>query len=40
VGWTLREAYAFGFVTGALGDHDRADAVEQELRRCLGLPPI
>lgn len=40
VGWTLREGYAFGFVTGALGDHDRADVVEQEIRRCLGLPPI
>ena len=40
VGWTLREGYAFGFVTGALGDHARADSVEQELRRCLGLPPM
>jgi CubicO group peptidase (beta-lactamase class C family) len=32
--------YAYAFVTGSLGTHDRADAVEDALRGCLGLPPL
>ena len=31
--------YAFSFVTGTMGGHDRAAAVENALRCCLGLPP-
>jgi len=32
--------YAYGFVTGSVGTHDRADRVENALRACLRLPPI
>jgi CubicO group peptidase (beta-lactamase class C family) len=32
--------YAFGFVTGTMGDDDRALSLENALRACLGLPPI
>ena len=32
--------YAFGFVTAAMGSHDRVDAVENVFRACLGLPPL
>jgi CubicO group peptidase (beta-lactamase class C family) len=41
VGWaSTTGGYAFGFVTGSVGDHDRSDAVENELRRVVGLPPL
>ncbi len=40
VGWTTRDGYAIGFVTGALGDHSRADAVENAVRECLGLAAL
>jgi CubicO group peptidase (beta-lactamase class C family) len=29
--------YTLGFVTGSVGDHDRADALENALRGCIGL---
>ena len=32
--------YAYGFVTGSVGSHDRSDLVENALRSCIGLPPI
>ncbi|MGE5286581.1 MAG: serine hydrolase domain-containing protein [Micromonosporaceae bacterium] len=32
--------YAFSFVTVAMGSHDRAAAVENEFRACLGVPPL
>jgi CubicO group peptidase (beta-lactamase class C family) len=32
--------YAFGFVTGTMGDDDRAVALENALRTCLGLPHL
>jgi CubicO group peptidase (beta-lactamase class C family) len=32
--------YAFGFVTAAMGSHDRATAVEDAFRGCLGLAPL
>jgi hypothetical protein len=32
--------YTIGFVTGSVGNFDRADALENTLRSCLGLPPI
>ena len=34
------EGYAFGFVTGSMGDHERCDRVENAFRDCVGLPPI
>lgn len=34
------EGYAFGFVTGSMGDHDRCDRLENAFRSCLGLPPL
>ncbi len=41
VGWaSTAGGYAYGFVTGSMGSHDRADAVENALRSCLGLPPL
>lgn len=40
VGWTNRDSYAIGFVTGALGDHSRADQVENTVRSCLGLSAV
>jgi CubicO group peptidase (beta-lactamase class C family) len=41
VGWaSTADGYAFGFVTGTAGDHDRADRVENALRDCLGLRPL
>jgi CubicO group peptidase (beta-lactamase class C family) len=41
VGWASPVGeYAYGFVTGSVGDHDRSDAVENALRSCLGLPPL
>ena len=32
--------YAFGFVTGSVGDLRPGRAVENALRDCLGLPPL
>jgi CubicO group peptidase (beta-lactamase class C family) len=32
--------YAIGFVTGSAGSFARADALENTLRSCLGLPPL
>jgi CubicO group peptidase (beta-lactamase class C family) len=32
--------YAFGFVTGTMGDDDRAVDLENALRTCLGLPEL
>ena len=32
--------YAFGFVTGTMGSDDRAVALENALRACLGLPDL
>ena len=41
VGWaSTRDGYAFAFLTGTMGDHDRADAVETAFRDVLGLPPL
>lgn len=41
VGWACTNGgYAYGFVTGSMGSHDRSDAVENALRRVLGLPPL
>jgi CubicO group peptidase (beta-lactamase class C family) len=40
IGWTTRESYAIGFVTGTLADHTRCDQVENSVRDCLGLPPL
>jgi CubicO group peptidase (beta-lactamase class C family) len=41
VGWaSVVGDYAFGFVTGSMGNHDRADQLENAFRSCLGLAPI
>jgi len=32
--------YAVGFVTGSAGSFGRAEALENALRSCLGLPPL
>jgi CubicO group peptidase (beta-lactamase class C family) len=41
LGWaSLAGGYAYGFVTGTVGTHDRSDLVENALRDCLGLPPL
>ena len=32
--------YALAFVTGSMGDHARAEAIENEFRACIGLPPL
>ncbi len=32
--------YAFSFVTGTMGSHDRCEAVENAFRACLDLPPL
>jgi CubicO group peptidase (beta-lactamase class C family) len=32
--------YAYGFVPRAMGTHDRANAVENAVRACMGLPPL
>lgn len=39
-GFCASGGYAIGFVTGSVGGFDRADAVENVLRDCLGLPPL
>jgi CubicO group peptidase (beta-lactamase class C family) len=33
----MADGYAFAFVTAAMGDHDRATAVENAFRACMGL---
>jgi hypothetical protein len=41
LGWASRAGgYAYGFVTGAVGTHDRSDIVENTLRACIGLAPL
>jgi len=41
VGWACTSGgYAYGFVTGSMGGHDRADGVENALRDVLGLPAL
>lgn len=41
VGWACPDGrYAFGFVTGSVGTHERATILENALRGCLGLAPI
>lgn len=41
VGWVSTVGgYAFVFVTGSMGSHDRSELVENALRGCLGLPPV
>ncbi len=32
--------YAIAFVTGSMGNHDRAATVENTFRECLGLAPL
>jgi CubicO group peptidase (beta-lactamase class C family) len=41
VGWvSTAGSYAFAFVTGSMGGHERSELVENALRGCLGLPPL
>jgi CubicO group peptidase (beta-lactamase class C family) len=41
LGWACVDGrYAYGFVTGTMGGHDRSDAVENALRDVIGLPPL
>jgi CubicO group peptidase (beta-lactamase class C family) len=41
VGWaSVVGGYAYGFVTGSMGDHDRSDRLENAVRSCLGVAPI
>lgn len=41
LGWASPEGrYAYGFVTGTLGGHDRSDVVENAFRDVIGLPPV
>lgn len=39
-GASTADGYAFSFVTGTMGSHARATAVENEFRACLGVPPL
>ncbi|HYJ67718.1 MAG TPA: serine hydrolase domain-containing protein [Nocardioidaceae bacterium] len=39
-GASLQGGYAYAFVTGTIGTHDRSDLVENALRACLGIPPL
>ncbi len=40
-GWYSREGgYAFAFLTGHIGDHERGDRLENTFREQLGLPPV
>jgi len=39
-GFTVAGDYAIGFVTGTLGDHQRADQVENAYRLIIGLPAL
>lgn len=41
VGWACTNGgYAYGFVTGTMGSHDRSDSVETAFREVIGLPPL
>jgi CubicO group peptidase (beta-lactamase class C family) len=41
LGWACPEGrYAYGFVTGTMGGHDRSDRVENAFRDVIGLPPL
>ena len=41
VGWACPDGrYAFGFVTGSMGTHDRGALLENAVRSCIGLSPI
>ena len=41
LGWWSREGgYAFAFLTGEIGDHERGGRLEDAVRGCLGLPPL
>jgi CubicO group peptidase (beta-lactamase class C family) len=39
-GGASRDGYAFAFVTGSLGTHDRSIMLENSLRSCLGLAAL
>src|SRR5215469_10101797 len=39
-GASVAGGYAFAFITGTMGSHDRATQVENALRGCLGAPPL
>jgi len=39
-GASVRGGYAIGFVTGTMGGHAREELVENELRACIGVPPL
>jgi hypothetical protein len=39
-GTSTAGGYTVGFVTGTVGGHDRAEALENALRGCLGVPPL
>ena len=39
-GASVAGGYAFAFITGTMGSHDRATQVENALRGCLGVPPL
>jgi len=38
--WSEAGQYAVAFLTGHIGDHDRGDRLETEVRDVLGLPPL
>ena len=38
--WSEAGQYAVGFLTGHIGDHDRADRLENAVREVLGLPAL
>ena len=38
--WSEQGGYAFAFLTGHIGDHDRGDRLENTFREVLGLPPV
>lgn len=41
LGWaSTADNYAFGFVTGSMGSHERAVDLDNAVRRCIGLPPV
>jgi CubicO group peptidase (beta-lactamase class C family) len=41
VGWAcLTGGYAYGFVTGTMGSHERSDLVEDAFRDVIGLPTL
>jgi CubicO group peptidase (beta-lactamase class C family) len=39
-GTSIVGGYTVGFLTGTVGGHDRAEALENALRGCLGVPPL